>query len=191
MPEAPTVGRPKKHAGFDLRLMPWGDGTGVPTSGTALVLVGTDDNNLLHIRIFDHGGNQVTDTDETKLPPAQAQAISTLKQQLMSMPRMQWVPVMPMLIKDSAEQGQALREVLSIISQTKPGQIIMDAQHAWPKGREGKLKTIGLRVSAEYGDWLDRLARHYRTTVAGIIDRAVAEWVHAQGYDEAPPDRMP
>src|SRR5262249_9192012 len=58
---------------FDLRLMSWGDGTGVPTSGNNLIIVGTDNNNLLHIRIFDHDGHRVADTDETKLSPAPAQ----------------------------------------------------------------------------------------------------------------------
>src|SRR5262249_8668658 len=64
--------------GLCLRLMPWGDGTGVPTSGTTLVIVGTDGDNRVHVRIFDRDGNRVTDTDETKLPPAQAQAILVL-----------------------------------------------------------------------------------------------------------------
>jgi hypothetical protein len=68
--------------GFDLGLMPWGDGTRVPTSGKHLVIVGTDNNDRLHIRIFDHDGDRVTDTDETKLPPAQAEAILALKQKL-------------------------------------------------------------------------------------------------------------
>lgn len=56
---------------------------------------------------------------------------------------------------------------------------------------KSKPKTIGLRVSGEYGDWLDRLARRYRTTVAGVIDRAVVEWAASQGYEETPPERMP
>lgn len=61
-----------------------------------------------------------------------------------------------------------------------------------PKRRSvGKLeaKTIGVRVTAEYADWIERLARHYRTTVAGVIDRALAEWVEAEGYEERPPER--
>jgi hypothetical protein len=52
-------------------------------------------------------------------------------------------------------------------------------------------KTIGYRVSGEYGQWLEALADHYRTTCAGIIDRALAEWAEAQGYPETPPKRMP
>ena len=54
-----------------------------------------------------------------------------------------------------------------------------------------KSKTIGFRVSNEYGEWLERLAKRYRTTVAGLMDRAVAEWAESQGYAEPPPERMP
>jgi hypothetical protein len=68
--------------GFDLRLMSWEDGSGVPTSGKNLVVVGIDNKGLLHIRIFDAGGNRVTDTNETKLPSTQAGVVSALKQQL-------------------------------------------------------------------------------------------------------------
>jgi len=98
-------------SGFDLQLMSWGDGTGVPTSGNNLVIVGTDNNNLLHIRIFDQDGNRVTDIDETKLPPAQAQAILTLKQQLPGL--------LPPHVMTDAEKAQVLREATSIAGQTR------------------------------------------------------------------------
>jgi hypothetical protein len=52
-------------------------------------------------------------------------------------------------------------------------------------------KTIGFRVTAEYALWLQDLARHYRTTNAGVIDRALAEWTEAQGYPVRPPMRTP
>ena len=48
--------------------MSWGDGAGVPNSGQNLVILGIDNNDRLHIRIFDPGGNPVTDADETKVP---------------------------------------------------------------------------------------------------------------------------
>lgn len=67
--------------GFDLRLVSWGDGTGVLTSGRNLVIVGTDDRALLHVRVFDASGKCVRDADETELPREQA-AIATLKQKL-------------------------------------------------------------------------------------------------------------
>ncbi len=61
------------------------------------------------------------------------------------------------------------------------------------RGGEGELppKTIGFRVSGAYGAWIERLARKHRTTIAGLIDRAVAEWAAAQNHDEPPPDRNP
>jgi RNA polymerase sigma factor (sigma-70 family) len=96
---------------FDLRLMSWGDGTGVPTSGNNLVIIGTDDNGLLHIRIFDRDGHRVTDTDEAKLPPAQAQAILILKQGLPGL--------LPPHVMTDAEKARALREVTSIFVPTR------------------------------------------------------------------------
>src|SRR5262249_49570922 len=98
----------KIQKGFDLRLMSWGDGTGVPTSGNDLVIVGTDANNLLHIRIFDHGGNRVTDTEETKLPPAQAPAILSLKQRLQDL--------LPPHVLTGADKRQVLGEATSIVA---------------------------------------------------------------------------
>ncbi|MGO9207619.1 MAG: hypothetical protein ACLQBX_15800 [Candidatus Limnocylindrales bacterium] len=100
----------KVEAGYDLRLMSWGDGSGMPTSGNNLAIVGTDNNGLLHIRIFDAGGNRVTDTDETKLPSTQAAAISTLKQQLPAL--------LPPHVLTGAEKSQVLTEVTSIFGQT-------------------------------------------------------------------------
>jgi hypothetical protein len=52
-------------------------------------------------------------------------------------------------------------------------------------------KTIGIRVSSGYAEWLEQLARHYRTTIAGVIDRALAEWTETQGYPVRPPVRTP
>jgi hypothetical protein len=75
--------------GFKLGLMPWGDGMRVPISGKHRVIVGTDNNDRLHIRIFDQGGDLITDTDETKLPRSQAEAISALKQKFPGLLRRQ------------------------------------------------------------------------------------------------------
>jgi hypothetical protein len=98
------------HFGYDLRLMSWGDGSGVPTSGTNLVIVGTDHNGLLHIRIFDATGKNVMDTDETKLPATQAGAILTFKQRLPGLS--------PPLVLTDAEKAQLIREATSIAGQT-------------------------------------------------------------------------
>jgi hypothetical protein len=107
----PTVVWLDCSTGSDLRLMSWGAGSGVPTSGNEVVIVGIDNNGLLHIRIFDAGGNRITDTDETKLPGTQAGAISTLKQLLAGL--------LPPHVLTSAEKAQVLSEVTSITGQTR------------------------------------------------------------------------
>jgi hypothetical protein len=95
--------------GYDLRLMTWGDGSGVPTSGTRLIVLGTDNTGRLHIRIFDADGNRATDTDETKLPGTEAGAIATLKEQLPGL--------LPPRVLTSDEKSQLLSEVTLITGQ--------------------------------------------------------------------------
>jgi RNA polymerase sigma factor (sigma-70 family) len=97
------------RAGFDLQLMAWGDGSTVPTSGETLVIVGTDDQGLLHIRIFDRQGKRVTDTDETLLP-GQAAAIAILKQQLPTL-------ILKHVLTDS-ETSRVIRAAATIVDQT-------------------------------------------------------------------------
>jgi hypothetical protein len=125
---------PHPQSGPDLQLMSWRDGSRVPTSGHYLVIAGTDSNGLLHIRTFDLGGIR-TDTFETRdnsgvlylesadasgkvlldapessLPAIQAGAITTLKQQLPGL--------LPPHVLGSAERGQVLSKVISIINHT-------------------------------------------------------------------------
>ncbi len=104
---------PPPAEGFDLRLMSWGDGSGVPASGNNLVIVGTDNNGLLHIRIFGAGGNPLTDTDETMLPSTQARAILTLKPQLPGL--------LPPNVLTNVKKAQVLSEVISIVGETPAG----------------------------------------------------------------------
>ena len=109
-----------KLVGTNLQLIVWGDGSQVPTSGNDLVIVGIDNIRLLHIRIFDSGGNLITDTDETKLPATQAGAISTLKGQV------QQGFSSPLTIP---EMNQVLSEVTSITGQqTTPVTEVIVAQ---------------------------------------------------------------
>jgi hypothetical protein len=98
-----------KVPGLDLRLMSWGDSSGVPTSGRNLAIVGTDNKGLLHIRIFDGRGERVTDADETQLPD-QAAAIASLKQQLPG-----FLP--PHVLTDS-EKARMIGEAASIVGRT-------------------------------------------------------------------------
>jgi WD40 repeat protein/tRNA A-37 threonylcarbamoyl transferase component Bud32 len=58
------AGMTREWTGSYLQLMSWGDGSGVPTDSPHLVIVGTDSDDLLHIRDFD-GGVRI-DTFETR-----------------------------------------------------------------------------------------------------------------------------
>jgi len=64
-----------------------------------------------------------------------------------------------------------------------------------PKKLAGKKptgpKTIGVRSTPEWADWIDRAARHCRTDIAKLIDASVAEYVKARGFSESPPERIP
>jgi hypothetical protein len=108
--------------------MSWGNGSGVPTSGSDHIIVGTDTKGLLHIRSFDAGGIR-SDTFEMKdtsgalhlrsvdasgkvlsdvlESKTQAGEISTLKQQL---PRL-----LPPHVLSSDERSHVLVEVTSIV----------------------------------------------------------------------------
>jgi hypothetical protein len=55
----------------------------------------------------------------------------------------------------------------------------------------GGFTTLQIRVSDEYAEWLDGVAKHYRTTVAGLFDRTITEWTEVNGYSTRPPDRLP
>ena len=92
--------------------MSWGDGSEVPTSGENLVVVGIDNNGLLHVRIFDSVGNRFTDVDETRLPDTQAEAISTLKQQLPGL--------LPPHFLTGAEKERIVDDVTSMVGQILP-----------------------------------------------------------------------
>lgn len=52
-------------------------------------------------------------------------------------------------------------------------------------------RTIGVRASGEWADWLERAAKHCRTDVAKLIDNAVADYVKSRGFEELPPERVP
>lgn len=53
-----------------------------------------------------------------------------------------------------------------------------------------KTRTIGLRTSEEWAEWLERFAKANRTDVAKLIDISLAELAKAQTF-EPPPDRVP
>ncbi len=63
-----------------------------------------------------------------------------------------------------------------------------------PPGKKPDPKEVitwGLRMTREYQEWLNRLATHDRCTMAGLIDRAVANYAKQIGFNGQPPDRVP
>src|SRR5690606_10676459 len=103
--------------GYDLEVISWGDGSGVPTSGTNLVVVGTDNDDTLHFRIFDAAGNTVVDTDETQLPD-KAAAIAALKQQLSGLG--------PPHVLAEAEKEAVLIAVTALVGQNLSNKVFIE-----------------------------------------------------------------
>lgn len=52
------------------------------------------------------------------------------------------------------------------------------------------LRTIGIKASHEWADWLEKFAKNQRTTVASLVDRALAAHAEAEGFKEHPPERI-
>jgi hypothetical protein len=100
----------ENQAAFDLQLISWGDGQRVPNSGRDQVIVGTDNNERLHVRVFDRDGNRVTYTDETSLPPARAEAMMALKRRVPGL--------LPPRVPSDDEWKQVRSEVKLIVGQT-------------------------------------------------------------------------
>ena len=59
------------------------------------------------------------------------------------------------------------------------------------KAKGKPYRLIGVRATPDWADWLERLAEAHRTTVAGLVDRALSEWAEARGFPEKPPKRTP
>lgn len=48
------------------------------------------------------------------------------------------------------------------------------------------VKSIAFRVSAEYAAWVEGLAAHNRSTIAGLMDQALASYAQEKGYEQPP-----
>jgi hypothetical protein len=90
--------------------MPWGDRSGVPAKGRNLIIVGIDNNGLLHIRIVHEGRAAITDTDETELPGTRA-LVSDLKR---CFPRL-----LPPHVLTGPEKAMLVSVVMSILGPAK------------------------------------------------------------------------
>jgi hypothetical protein len=58
-----------------------------------------------------------------------------------------------------------------------------------PPARDKSAKTLGYRVSPDYLAWITKAARVNRSSIAGLIDQAVARYARDIGVADAPPDR--
>ena len=138
--------------GFDLRLMSWQDGSEVLTSDDSLVIVGTDNNDMLHIRIFDADG-LVTVTDETELLSKHAEEVLALKQQLPAL--------LPPHVLTGAEKSQFLTKVTSILGQTRPHGVTSTPPGARGQ-RYGQMEWFAL-MAHEAEDIADELLSYRRS----------------------------
>jgi hypothetical protein len=120
--------------------MSWGDGSEVPTSGNKLVILGIDNNDLLHIRIFDAAGKGVVDTNETKLSDAQAVAIATLKRELPDS--------LPPQVLTGARKARIIRKVISIVSREDARRRLSQAP---PRDTPRKSRTTRSRSRRDVG----------------------------------------
>lgn len=58
-----------------------------------------------------------------------------------------------------------------------------------PPAKDKSAKTLGYRVTPDYLAWITKAAKANRSSIAGLIDQAVASYARAIGFAEAPPDR--
>lgn len=50
-------------------------------------------------------------------------------------------------------------------------------------------KTIGVRASAEWAEWVERGAKFCRVDMSKLVDISVVKYLREQGFDEPPPER--
>ena len=172
----------------DLQLMPW-DGS-VPTSGKNLMVAGTDNNGLLHFRIFEEFFKPTTDTDETQLPPleptqaeARAAAIAALKQNLPAL--------LPPHVLTEREKWQVMAEVISIVGvgalntfgRTERIGKIIDNPNPDPRLNAPRFEKAGTSPAYDpdgSSSFLEKAcsnADFMETLVQGVIDE-IEEFVH-------------
>ena len=58
-------------------------------------------------------------------------------------------------------------------------------------GSPPPIKRIAVQAAAPWVDWVERGAKFCRTDVSKLIDAALADYLKARGFSEAPPERTP
>jgi hypothetical protein len=64
-----------------------------------------------------------------------------------------------------------------------------DAVEATPPVRNDAMTSRAFRMRQEYADWLEELATSDRSSVSGVIDRALAHYGKAIGFKKEAPER--
>ncbi len=52
------------------------------------------------------------------------------------------------------------------------------------------IKTVGIRATPEWAEWLERAATFCRTDTSKLIDAALVDYMRARGFSEDPPPRL-
>jgi RecA-family ATPase len=56
-------------------------------------------------------------------------------------------------------------------------------------GQPPRKSAVSIKARPEWKEWLERVAKHCRDPVAQVIDKAVAEYAKANGFEDPPPPR--
>jgi hypothetical protein len=147
----------------DLRLMPWGDGSGVPTSGKNLVIVGVDKAGQLHIKIFKDDGKLDVDVVEGNFT-TQAGAIAALKQQLTALSAR---------VPTATERFQVIAKVATILGRTDYAPRI---DYLILKGLSEKGTPASLKVTiGNWGAHWSRILKDIGGKLADVVKAGIAK----------------
>jgi hypothetical protein len=162
--------------GLDLHLMPpVKDVTEIPTKGRALVIVAAV-GNLLHIRLFDHNGSMVVDTDEVRLTDRAGQ-VDALRKQLVDL----WPPH----ALCASDKARLVSVVTSIVGHVGAGRVVTEAMLAGPDGTGAGLDDfIGREPSPELAAMVAELYRRLRSRLKDDSLRLVLDLI-LEGYSRA------
>lgn len=70
------------------------------------------------------------------------------------------------------------------------GGIAMAKKRAKPRAdAKRRPLVLTMRGNLEWKAWLERLAKHSRSSTSVCVDQALAEFAKMRGFDEAPPER--
>lgn len=85
------------------------------------------------------------------------------------------------------EQFRPVAEIMAFLGRPLLVSPDPDAVELMP----GSFRTLGIRMSHEYAEWLTGVAKADRMTIAAFVDKAVADRAKAIGHAAPPPERIP